>query len=193
MKTRYKPDAKATSTGNSSACSCELHCGMFTISIDVLSVLCAIMAECLAQTSKINPKFGICCLSGKIKIPPAPEPPNELDELYYGQTTNAKHFLSDIRKFNCGLSIATMRTNDATIPGGIGNFCIHVQVFRQMGPPLTSENTTLSCLQTHFYNPEGQITRRLKILPLQPHHHEKDRVLFAILQTTLHRVNYYLQ
>ena len=78
-------------------------------------------------------------------------------------------------------------------PGGIGNFRIHGQVFRQMGPLLTAEGTAPSCLQTYFYDLEEQLRRRLEVLRPQPHQEEKDKAVFELLQRTLPEVNTYLQ
>ncbi len=88
--------------------------------------------------------------------------------------------------------MASMKTKDATISGIIANFRIHGQVSRQIGPPLSAQNSATSCLQTYFYDPEDQIKRRPEMLSPQPNQHDKDKAVFQILQITLHQVNCYL-
>ena len=167
-------------------------CGLMTVRCrDCDSLM--FMTERLTRSSKTNPKFGLCCLSGKVTLPPVSEPPRELHEFYYGNTTLAKHFQTNIRKFNCGLSMATMKTTNATMLGGIANFRIHGQVFRQMGPPLASHNVQSSSLQSYFYDPQEQVSRRLQILPSLPQHEERDRAVFQSLQSVLLQYNSYLQ
>ena len=167
-------------------------CGLMTVRCrDCDSLM--FMTERLARSSKTTPKFGLCCLSGKINLPPVPEPPQQLHEFYYGNTAIAKHFQANIRKFNCGLSMATMKATNATMLGGIANFRIHGQVFRLMGPPLPSQNMQSSSLQSYFYDPEEQVTRRLQILPSRPQHEERDRAVFETLQSILQQHNSYLQ
>jgi hypothetical protein len=41
---------------------------------------------------------GMCCASGKIKLPQLEEPPEPLKTLLAGSTAESKHFLSNIRK-----------------------------------------------------------------------------------------------
>jgi hypothetical protein len=43
---------------------------------------------------------GMCCATGKIKLPQLGEPPEPLKTLLDRYTTKSKHFLSNIRKYN---------------------------------------------------------------------------------------------
>ena len=50
------------------------------------------MAERLSKSSNINPRFGMCCYQGKIKLSPLHNLPPELDTLFRDQTPQAKGF-----------------------------------------------------------------------------------------------------
>ena len=66
------------------------------------------MAERLAGSSKRNPKFGMCCYSGKIELPLLHDLPQELRNLYYGQDNQAKMFRKDIRRYNNALAMTSV-------------------------------------------------------------------------------------
>lgn len=42
---------------------------------------------------------GMCCLSGQIKLPPLPSPPDPLHSLIFGTSQFSKHFLSHIQEY----------------------------------------------------------------------------------------------
>jgi hypothetical protein len=46
-----------------------------------------------------SPKFGMCCYSGKIKIPKLDDPPQELLHLFSGQEDICKKFRDRIRNY----------------------------------------------------------------------------------------------
>src|SRR5882672_6145244 len=54
------------------------------------------MAERRSDSSMENPKFGKCCLSGKIELPKLEPPPQPLGGLLEGDQPQAKKFRSDI-------------------------------------------------------------------------------------------------
>lgn len=43
---------------------------------------------------------GMCCASGKVKLPPLPPPPQALNELLSGNNNRSKHFLKNISRYN---------------------------------------------------------------------------------------------
>lgn len=44
---------------------------------------------------------GLCCMSGKVRLPESPSSPEPLFTLLKGETPESKHFLSKIRNYNC--------------------------------------------------------------------------------------------
>lgn len=43
---------------------------------------------------------GLCCLSGKVKLPLLTPPPEPLYSLLCGETPESRHFLANTRKYN---------------------------------------------------------------------------------------------
>ena len=55
------------------------------------------MDEKLSASSRTNPKFGICCFSGKLDLPKLHDLPPELHELFTSTDNVAKKICKDIR------------------------------------------------------------------------------------------------
>lgn len=66
------------------------------------------MDERLSKSSQINPKFGSCCLSGKVKIPTLRDPPRELMELLTGDDPLSRGFRNNIRKYNSAIAFTSV-------------------------------------------------------------------------------------
>lgn len=43
---------------------------------------------------------GLCCLSGKVKLPVLTPPPEPLHSLLRGETSESRHFLANTQKYN---------------------------------------------------------------------------------------------
>ena len=54
------------------------------------------MDEHISKSSKQSPKFGMCCFSGKIKLPKLENPPPELMEFLTGMNDASKKFQENI-------------------------------------------------------------------------------------------------
>lgn len=66
------------------------------VSIGVMNTLCE---HCNAIKYK-NETPGLCCASGKVKLPPLNLPPEPLRTLVSGTTAESKHFLKNIQSYN---------------------------------------------------------------------------------------------
>ena len=66
------------------------------------------LAERLASSSMIHPKFGTCCFSGKVHLPRLHDPPPEPLELLRGQDPISKDFRSNIRSYNNALAMTSL-------------------------------------------------------------------------------------
>ena len=51
--------------------------------------------------------MGMCCASGKVKLPQLAEPPDSLETLLIGTTSESKSFLLKIRKYNLCFQITS--------------------------------------------------------------------------------------
>ena len=56
--------------------------------------------ERLSNSSIRNPRFGTCCLQGKVKLPSLKTPPQGIKALYDGNDGKSKSFRRWIRKYN---------------------------------------------------------------------------------------------
>src|SRR5713101_6206098 len=59
--------------------------------------------ECLTKSSKVNPKFGMCCYKGKISLPALQQPPANLYDLLTAQDPIGRAFRKYIQKYNSAL------------------------------------------------------------------------------------------
>ena len=65
-------------------------------------------AERLAKSTLANPKFGMCCFSGKVKVDHLHDLPPELHQLYWGDNDQAKKFRKNIRTYNSALAFTSV-------------------------------------------------------------------------------------
>jgi hypothetical protein len=85
-------------------------------------------AEKLSTSTIANPKFGICCLQGKIKLHLLPDPPTELKDLYERRDPNSAHFLTLIRRYNNSFAMTSAGAiTDDTINNGFGPWIYRIR------------------------------------------------------------------
>ena len=118
------------------------------------------LKERLTCSSDRKPLFGLCCLQGTIKIPDIPKPPPDLVDLYSNM-----HFLSNIRKYNAGMSMASMKASREPFKGvpGIASYTIEGVVYRRIGPLRNAPGQPPACLQTYFYDTDTQVIYLLMV------------------------------
>ena len=100
------------------------------------------MDERLKGSSKRNPKFGTCCLSGKVSIPTMVEPPVELKRLFNAASEKcasaadqdkSKHFLANITRFNAAFALASLGVKTHHILGrGLQQFTIQGALYHRL-------------------------------------------------------------
>jgi hypothetical protein len=164
--------------------STEHTCGLMNIDCSECKS-CMWLAERVGGTIQ-NPKFGLCCLSGKIKIPLLRDPPLPLATLLTEQTPQSKYFHNNIRHFNNAMSMATMKATNATMTGGVANYRINGMVYRIIGPPRNAPDTNPVSMQTYFYDSEEQTRQRLQACPPQPQNVQTETNILQSLQDILH-------
>jgi hypothetical protein len=77
--------------------------------------------ERLAKSSKVNPKFGICCYQGKISLSPLQPAPPELYDLLTDQELIVRAFHNHICNYNSALAMTSMgRKLDYSVNNGGG-------------------------------------------------------------------------
>jgi hypothetical protein len=86
------------------------------------------MVEKLSHSSNISPRFGMCCFQGKIKLAQLHDLPRELDDLFRGQTPQAKEFRENIRRYNNALAMTSLGCKvDESVNRGHGPYVFKIQ------------------------------------------------------------------
>ena len=119
------------------------------------------IGERLSTSSIKTPKFGLCCLSGMVKLQELPVPPSPLRELLTNNNAVSKKIRKNIRTYNSGLAMATMKAAQDILPSGIQSYRIHGAVYRMIGPMRPDEGREPKSLQTYFVDPDQQTTIRM--------------------------------
>ena len=66
------------------------------------------MLEKLTNSSKREPKFGVCCLQGQIRLPPFSEPPPLLHKPLTSSAPRAQKFREGIRQYNMAFAFTSV-------------------------------------------------------------------------------------
>ena len=117
------------------------------------------MCEKLSKSSRINPKFGTCCLDGKVILPFLTAPPQELSDLYFGQDPDSSHFLNKIRYYNNAFAMASLGVkidHSVTGAGGPQVFKIQGGLYHNHGQLLPNEDGSVKYAQIYFFDSSEQ-------------------------------------
>ena len=157
------------------------------------------LPEKVSKSPNLHPRFHGCCSAGKVLLPPLPNPPEELRNLLDNQQTReARKFRQHIRKYNSGLSFASVAATQRSFAhAGVPVFTISGIIHRRVGPlhPQTPvqrmPEAVRSCLQTYFYDLDEQAELRGRMAGI-PARDSIDAPTLLSLQTMIHRVNPYI-
>lgn len=123
------------------------------------------MCEKLSKSSEANPKFGTCCLSGKVSLPYLQPLPHDLHALYFGEDDSSNHFLQKIRFYNNAFSMASLGVKiDNTVNQGTGPHVFKIQgaLYHNHDQLLPNENGNKKYAQIYFMdNSLDQINCRM--------------------------------
>ena len=143
------------------------------------------MDERLVKSSKTNPVFGMCCTSGKIKLPKLEDPPVEILNLLQGQDHIAKQFREHIRQYNNALAMTSLgcKVDDSVNRNGAGPyvFKVHGKLSHKAGSLLPPEGQTPLYSQLYIYDGAEALDYRMG----HAANHNLDRGTMQILQDTL--------
>ena len=89
------------------------------------------IGERLKRSSMSSPRFGQCCLTGKVSIDFVEPLPPEMYRLYAGQDADAREFRENIRRYNKAFAF--------TSSGGPGH--LDASVLDGHGPPCLGKTT----------------------------------------------------
>ncbi|UJR12978.1 hypothetical protein I4U23_000004 [Adineta vaga] len=110
---------------------------------------------------------GMCCSGGKVKLPELHPPPEPLESLMSGTTPESKHFLDNIRKYNCCFQMTSFgmsgKVSDSDF---MPTFRVQGQVYHRVGPLLPLSNREHQFLQIYFMGDDRkEVKQRCKNMP----------------------------
>ncbi|GBM62165.1 hypothetical protein AVEN_199323-1 [Araneus ventricosus] len=142
---------------------------------------------CFALKYKCEPP-GMCCCSGKVRLPALETPPEPLLSYMSGTTSESKHFLKNIRRYNSCFQMTSFGASSIVGRSGFETtFKIQGQIYHKAGSllPLPSENAKF--LQTYFIvDEEREVNQRCDnisgvrrdiVLNLQRMFHENNQLI----------------
>ena len=132
-----------------------------TTNVGLLSVECQ---KCGAL--KISKETeGLCCSKGNVKLDAFPQPQPFLQHLYEGIDNDGKHFLSNIRKYNCAFQMTNFGCNEITMAGFNPSFRIQGQVYHLIGSMVPTAGESPKFAQIYFIdNRESEVATRCTII-----------------------------
>ena len=148
--------------------SFDLH-NLATHNMGPMNVACpncqALHWDCerLTKSSKRNPKFGMCCLSGNVALPMQNPPPPQLMSLFNGQTVESKNFLQHIRKYNAAFAFTSLGVKTVNLPGhGPYVFKIQGMLSHRIGSLLPDANDDATYAQLYFHDSREALNIRVR-------------------------------
>ena len=125
-----------------------------TTSVGLLSVQCQICGA--LKFSKETD--GFCCSKGNVKLDAFPQPQPFLQHLYEGTDSDSKHFLSNIRKYNCAFQMTSFDCNEVSMAGFNPSFRIQGQVYHLIGSMVPTAGESPKFAQIYFIdNRESEV------------------------------------
>ncbi|XP_044592333.1 uncharacterized protein LOC123270358 [Cotesia glomerata] len=127
---------------------------------------------------------GLCCASGKVKLPQLLSPLEPLASLLSYQGTQSKHFLQNIQRYNSSFQMTSFGANITEERGFNPTFKIQGQIHHRTGALLPPANADHKFLQIYFLgNSDSEINRRCTV------NRTVKRKIITQLQQLLHEHN----
>ncbi|XP_018787196.1 PREDICTED: uncharacterized protein LOC108967951 [Bactrocera latifrons] len=99
---------------------------------------------------------GMCCSSGKVKLPALEPPPEPLHSLLTGESPTSKHFFQNIQAYNSCFQMNAMLSFGATkiIRDPFMTFKIQGQIYQRAGSLIPFADADYQFLQIYFIGNE---------------------------------------
>ncbi|KAF6157639.1 hypothetical protein GIB67_037212 [Kingdonia uniflora] len=157
--------------------------------MDVVCMHCSALHwrdEQLTNSSSSNPRFGQCCLQGKIKLPKLDPLPSELQELYNGNGPHSRSFRKFMREYNASNAFTSLgvHMDDRVVHvRGPSSFVIYGELHHRIGSLIPNHEQDASYAQLYIYNLGAALDTRYKRNP------RLNRYVLQVIQDTLVRNN----
>ena len=117
------------------------------------------------EKKRTVPKFSMCCLQGKIYLPPPEEEtPQILKDLFLKHDSKSKLFLKHIRSFNMMFSFTSMGGNivkEVNDGNGPPMFVMSGENYHQIGSLLPTPGSRPKFAQLYIYDTENEVDNRM--------------------------------
>lgn len=111
-----------------------------------------------------RPKYSLCCLGGKVDIPPLKKPPKLLSDLLEGLHEKSRHFKDHIRVYNSMLAFTSMTGEvDKSVHNSRGppSFKIKGNIVHRIGSLLPGEGQRPRFSQLYIYDTQNEVQNRI--------------------------------
>lgn len=111
-----------------------------------------------------HPKFSLCCMHGKVKLPLLKNPPPILRRYLENKDAKSRHFVKNIRTFNMMFSFTSMGGKvDYSINQGRGPyvFRLHGQDYHRIWSLLPNTGSSPKFLQLYIHDTDNEVSNRI--------------------------------
>ncbi|KAJ8657750.1 hypothetical protein O0I10_006565 [Lichtheimia ornata] len=149
------------------------------------------MEEKVVGSSRINPRFALCCSQGNTRLPIPNEPPSEIIDLITADRTsrNQSHvnFMNNIRAYNSMFAFCSIKANYdrrlADGSDGVPTYRINGTMYHHMGALSAREGQEPKFSQIYFLDEQEQMARRTTLFS------GLDNEIIEMLQRLISTVN----
>ena len=114
-----------------------------------------------------TPRFSLCFMQGKVKLPKLIDPPELLYNLFHGGDRRSKNFVDNIRSYNMMFSFTSMGGKiDNSVNQGSGPYVyrIHGQNYHLIGSLFPSIGSQPKFAQLYVYDTGNEVSNRLRAI-----------------------------
>ena len=158
-------------------------------SIGSMNVICE---HCGAYKFRAE-SAGMCCLQGKVQLPCFPEPPPALQELWHGDSHDAKLFRKHCRTINNAVCLTSMQVTERTFQGFSPSVIFQGRVTHRLGPLLPEPGEDPKFAQLYVLDPQLENTQRFArmTLPRDMSQYDKNTMkrILENVQQVIHEQN----
>lgn len=122
------------------------------------------LAEKLSNSSEQSPRFGLCCLDGKVQLSVLESPPEPLQQLLTSNERSAAKFRNDMWKYNRAFaftSIGVQEDYSINERAGPPVFCICGELYHRSGALVPEEQQIPRYAQLYIYEPREALRHRI--------------------------------
>ena len=128
--------------------------------------------------------MGMCCASGKVKLPLLAAPPEPLKTFLTGTTSESKRFLSKIRQYNSCFQMTSFGAQIENPDQFMSTFKVKGQIYHKAGSLLPFSGENHKFLQLYFISDRNsELNARCEISP------NVERTIVSQLQHLFHENN----